>query len=397
VERRQISLQERRTVGDMARSERVELIKGIEESRGSRVLTYICSDRQGASAQIGDDAVRPMYDHVRTFGKCEKIDLYLYSRGGAVEVPWRIISMLREYCSHLSVLIPYRAHSSATLISLGCDEIVMTPKAELGPIDPALSRVTQDSGTPVQEEIRVEDVMSYVSFIREKAGLGDQNAIAENVRVLGEKLSPWILGSIYRTHSHIRMVARKLLAGHATRLEDQRVNLIVDSLAEKTYLHGHAISRSEATELGLPVVEPASDLEGHLWRLLEAYETLMEMRRPLDVDAFLPADQDEGETRLVIAAIESVPMTTVFRGTLKVRRVRQAPAQVNVNMNFGLQLPPGLDPALIPQQLVNQLMQQVQNDVPRLVQEQTRRQSPILRTEGRMQGGSWQDATGEGI
>jgi hypothetical protein len=381
----------------VARVERTDLIRQIEAERGSRVITYICSDRPGAAANIGDDAVRPMYEHVLACGPCDRIDLYLYSRGGAVEVPWRIVNMLREYGKKLGVLIPYRAHSAATLIALGCDEVVMGSKAELGPIDPALSRIHQEGGTPMQEEIRIEDVMSYISFIKDKAGLGDQTAIAENVRILAEKLSPWVVGSIYRTHSHIRMVARKLLAGHASRMDDQRMNLIVDSLAEKTYLHGHGISRREAEELGLPITKPTPALERLMWQLLERYETMMEMRRPVDPETLLGPNDDEGTSPMMIAVIESNPITWAFRGTLKLKRIRQAPTQVNVNLNLGVQLPAGIDPAAIPQQIIQQLVQQVQQDVPRLVQEQLRAQAPVLKTEGRFVGGYWQDVTAEGV
>ena len=145
-----------------------------------------------------------------------------------VDAPWPIISLLREYCESLAVLIPFRAHSAATLIALGCDEIVM----------------------------------SYVGFIRDKAGLGDQAAIASSVAILAEKLQPWFLGSIYRTHSHIRVVARKLLATHTRPRDEQRVQLIVESLAEKTYSHGHAVARREARDIGLAVTDPTEELEG---------------------------------------------------------------------------------------------------------------------------------------
>lgn len=378
----------------MARSERVELIKKIQQARGSRVITYICGDRPGAAAQIGDDAVRPMYDHVRKIGKTKKIDLYLYSRGGAVEVPWRIITMLREYGKTVGVLIPFRAHSAATLISLGADEIAMGSKAELGPIDPALNRITQDSGTPVQEEIRVEDVMSYIGFLRDKAGLGDQSALASNIAVLAQKLPPWILGSIYRTHSHIRMVARRMLACHNVRIDEQKMNLIVESLAEKTYLHGHAIGRLEAEELGLNIVRPDTAVEDAMWTLLEAYEEMMQMRHPIDGEALL-GDSDTYEEPATIAALESEQTCLVFRGTLKLRRVRQAPAQVNINLNLNLALPPGAPQNLIPQQVIQQLVQQIQGQVPHLVQEQVRQQSPVLRIEGRVQDGRWRDITTE--
>jgi hypothetical protein len=380
----------------VARNERTAIISRIEKTRNSRVLTYICSDRQGAAANIGEDAVRPMYDHVRQMGETESIDLYLYSRGGSVEVPWRIVTMLREHCDKLGVLIPYRAHSAATLIALGCDEIIMTRKAELGPVDPALSRITQEGGTAVQEEIRVEDVMSYIAFLRDKAGLGDQAAIAENVRILAETLKPWVLGSLYRTHSHIRSVARRLLACHKTVLDEQRMNVIIESLAEKTYSHGHAIGPTEAKELGLPITRPDADLETAIWQLFEEYERAMDMRVPVDVESLLTDDQDELEKELVIAMIESVALNWAFCGKLKAKRVRQAPSQVNININLGVSLPPGLDQAQVPQEVINQLVQQVQNAVPILVREQARRQSPVLRVEARLSG-YWQDVTAKGI
>jgi hypothetical protein len=374
----------------MSRTKRIELIGQIEECRDSRLITYVCSDRQGAGAQIGDDAVRPMYDHVRRIGKEKNLDLFLYSRGGAVDVPWKIVSMLREFGETPTVLIPYRAHSAATMLALGCDHIVMGSKGELGPIDPALSRITQDGGTPVEEQIRVEDVMSFVGFLREKAGLGDQTALATNVSILAEKLTPPVLGSIYRTHSHIRMVARKLLTKQKDPMGDQQINLIIEALAEKTYLHGHAIGRKEAKELGLPVVEPSQQLEDTMWELLEQYEQALKITRPIDPDSSLGKDRDEVEEPVTLAMIESRELSSSFSGRLAFQRLRQAPPQISLNLNLGVSLPPGIDPSLVPQEIVNQILRQVQNDLPRLVQEQIRSQSPALRIVGRLLNACWQ-------
>lgn len=381
----------------MGRERRLELIRQIEGIRGSRVLSYICSDRPGGAAQIHEDAIRSMCEHVRRIGPVPRLDLFLYSRGGSVDAPWPIISLLREYCESLGVLIPFRAHSAATLIALGCDEIVMSPAAELGPIDPALNRVTQDGGTVVQEEVRVEDVMSYVGFIRDKAGLGDQAAISSSVTILAEKLQPWFLGSVYRTHAHIRVVARKLLATHTQPRDEQRVQLIVESLAEKTYSHGHAVARKEARDLGLPVIDPEEELERLMWSLLEVYEQDLEMKIPVDPEGLLGNDIDECEAPLTLGLIESGEMVHGFRGTLRVKRLRQTPPQVSINLNLGVQLPPGLDPSQVPSEIVQQLVQQVQKSVPGIVTEQARRQSPILRVEARLQRGYWQELMAEDV
>ncbi|MBI3968825.1 MAG: hypothetical protein HY329_24575 [Chloroflexi bacterium] len=380
----------------LGRTQRVALIREIEKQRDSRLLAYICSDRQGAAAQIGDDAVRPMYDHVRRIGPVERLSLYLYSRGGAVEVPWRIVSMLRESCRDLEVLIPYRALSAATMIALGCDRIVMGPKAELGPIDPALKLVVpQENGTAIQDEIRIEDVMSYVDFIKDKANIVEQTALAEQIKLLGDRLSPWVLGNIYRTHSHIRMVARRLLNCRKERSDDAKIDLIVKALAEEMYLHGHGIARTEAKDLGLPVEEPDDVLERLLWNLLTAYEDVLEMRRPLDAEALLGPDTDETTAPVNVALIESSDLTWAFRGELKVRRIRQAPTEVNINVTLGVTLPPDVQPTAVPAELVNQLARHVQEQAPRIVRDQVRRQSPVLRVESGLRSAYWQDVTTE--
>jgi hypothetical protein len=274
----------------------------------------------------------------------------------------------------------------------------MGKKAELGPIDPALG-ITQGQGTEVKEHIRVEDVMAFIRFLKEVAGLGDQSAIADNVHILTDKLSPWVLGSIYRTHTHIRSVAQKMLGCHRKRIEEQIANLIVESLAEKIYSHGHAIGRAEAQEMGLPIKVPSPALDDLLWQLLESYEDMMQLRSPVDPHALL-GEQDEFATEVIIAVIESKRMTSGFVGTFRLRRVRQAPSQLNINCNLGVTLPPNVNPAQLPQELqaaIRQMIEQAQKDIPKLVQEQTRKQSPVLRTEGRLEDGYWKNITARGI
>ena len=94
------------------REVRQQLIKEIEEIRGSRVLAYITGDRPGIPGQIGEDAVRHVVEHLRQFGYVEKLDLFLYSRGGGMDVPWHLVSAFRSLSKEWSVLVPFRAHSA---------------------------------------------------------------------------------------------------------------------------------------------------------------------------------------------------------------------------------------------------------------------------------------------
>src|SRR5690349_9780415 len=111
---------------------RTNLIAAIEKVRNSHVISYVLHEQ----AMIADDGLLQLYDKLDALGHRERLDLFLVSRGGFTETCWRVVTLLREYCDHLGVLIPHRAHSGATLIALGADEIVMGPMSELSSTDP---------------------------------------------------------------------------------------------------------------------------------------------------------------------------------------------------------------------------------------------------------------------
>jgi ATP-dependent protease ClpP protease subunit len=371
-----------------------ELIKIIQEIRDSKVVVYFTGDRQLAGARIAEDAVRPLYDHLLAVGKNPRIDIFLYSRGGDVSVPWRIISMFREFCSELSILVPYKAHSAATLMSLGADRILMGKKAELGPIDPTLVKmmVGETAGQP--QEISVEDVNSYLSFLKERANINDQSALATLVSILADNLSPLTLGSVNRQNSHIRLVARKLLTSRAEKLDEAKINSIVETLTEKMYSHGHAIGRNEAQEIGLPVESPSEDLDAALWQLFLRYEERLSLYEPLDPLVILEGKEEEHLREIPVAVIESENKLHVFNTQIDIKRRRQVPPSPQINLNLGLNLPPQVKLEEIPQQvqqIIQQIINQVAQETQRLVQQEIMRQSPEVGIDVRVYGGQWKE------
>ena len=378
----------------MTQDERKRLIQSIQEKRNSQVVVYCTGDRApGLVASIAETAVRPLYDHLlaveKRLGlseKIEKIDLFLYSRGGDVSVPWRIVSMIREFCEEFSVLVPYRAQSAATMICLGADEIVMGRKAELGPIDPTLmgmlNRIGDTGADGALQSISTEDVSAYVSFMRERANINDQVALAQVVSQLSDQVTPLTLGGVYRTHSHIRLVARKLLTSHRVRLDEEKISGIVAALTEKIYSHGHGIARAEAADLGLRVAIRDVELEDLMWQLYLGYEELLDLRTPFEPMALL-AEAKTSELRLDglrVAIMESLDRTDMVEISAALRQKRIVPSNLQVNANLNLQLPAGIDPAAIPSEATNvlqQLLAQLQLAVPLIVQQEIVRQSPV--------------------
>lgn len=380
----------------MSREARLGFIRRIEALRGSRVVAYVTGDRQPFSARISEDAVRPLYEHLLGLdfaGKPRTIDLFLYSRGGDVSIPWRVVSMLRAFADEFNVLVPYKAQSAATLLSLGADSIVMGRKAELGPIDPTLVRGASDGGAIAPQEISVEDVNSFLSFVRERAQINDQVALAQMVGELVRQIGPLNLGSVNRQHSHIRLVARKLLTSRKDKMDEETIGAVIDMLTQKMYSHGHGIGRKEASDIGLPVVVPDAELEQLIWDLYLLYEAQLELGSPVDPESELEDSDEKDLGRLPVAIIESVAQTHIHCANAKLSKRRSVPSSPQINLNLNLQLPPGIDVSTLPvqsQEILHKMVEQLSQIVGQIVQQELNRQSPVTGIDIRTYGGRWE-------
>jgi Serine dehydrogenase proteinase len=266
---------------DMSRENRLRLIKEIEAARNSNVICYLTSIRPGVAAQIADDQVRVIFDHLLALGQrpINKLDIFLVSNGGSGVVPWRLVSLFREFAKSFNVLIPYRAYSAASLIALGADEIVMHPFGELGPIDPSVSNdfnPKKEGGIPIP--ISVEDVKAYVNFVKKTVGITHEDELVETIKILATQVHPLALGNVERFVSQSRMIATKILKTHQTEKADHIINEMVENMTSKLYFHGHPINRGEAkNDLGLAVCsEVTSALETAMWDLYLDYEEYFE-------------------------------------------------------------------------------------------------------------------------
>ena len=263
----------------MSLTERIALIRKIEEIRGSTVICFLTGLQQNVPSAIADDSVRVFFDHLLLFPSkpIAKLDLFLCSNGGSGTVPWRLVSLFREFAKTFNVLIPYRAYSAATLIALGADEIVMHPFAELGPIDPTVSNDFNPTEQPTGRRlgISVEDVKSYVAFIKTTVGITHEDELIKAIQALTDKVHPLALGNVERFLAQTRMVARKILLTHMTDAEEHKIEELIENMASKLYFHGHPINRKEAkNELGLKVeLDLQPSLESAMWDLYRQYDT----------------------------------------------------------------------------------------------------------------------------
>ena len=147
--------------------DRIPFYKKLENEFNGKVLAYITGDRSGFTTSIAGDVIDPFIDHLDTIGAVNTIILYLYTRGGDTAAAWNIVNLIRMYCEKLIVVIPHKAHSAGTIISLGANEIIMTKQATLSPIDPSLNtplnpKINETATYPVS----VEAVNGYIELAK---------------------------------------------------------------------------------------------------------------------------------------------------------------------------------------------------------------------------------------
>ena len=302
---------------------RKELIQAIEQTRGSRLICYFTGDRKNQETQIGDDALPFFSQHLSQMGKVPQLDLLLYSRGGNTLTGFALANALREFAQTVHVLVPFRAHSCATLIALSANTIVAGPFAQLSPIDPS---ITTPHGPTIEQggavkflPVSVEDVANYFELARKEAGLKDEQHLAAVVAHLCQRVSPLALGAVYRAREQIGMLATKLLSLHMT--DQDRRDRIVKQLTRELLSHDYVISRREAQSIGLPVVD-ASDAEADLmWKLFEDVSKELTLGEPWNWEKEVQASQPRAAAR---AVLESRDLKHVFTSTYQIRRTTVA-------------------------------------------------------------------------
>jgi serine dehydrogenase proteinase len=244
------------------RDERVGLIRALEAARGgTHVIAYLTSTRPNLEAPMAMDAIPLVHRHLEAIGTPKdqtRIDLFIHSNGGDGVVPWRLVTLIREYCAEFAVLVPHRAFSAATLAALGADRVIMHRMGMLGPTDPTVVNPFNPSHPHRPGQllgISVEDVSAYINVLRDELGLSQEDAIAEGFGHMARRVHPLALGNVKRAAAQSRMLAEKLLRQRNEHdLSDPELAEIVEELSSRLYFHGHPINRNEAREDLSPAV-----------------------------------------------------------------------------------------------------------------------------------------------
>lgn len=168
--------------------------------------------------------------------KTRDILLLLHSRGGSIEPAYLISKTLKRLSANkFVVVVPRRAKSAATLISLGADEIHLGMMSELGPIDP------QFGGLPA---LALGNALEVIADLA--CRYPDSSQVLTNY--LTEQVPIRTLGYYQRVSESAVQYAERLLAGkilEADRTPEEVAKHLVNHYKD----HSFVIDYDEATSL----------------------------------------------------------------------------------------------------------------------------------------------------
>lgn len=241
---------------------RRRLIRALERSRGSRVVTLI--HRQERMRLLGfafgrfidiEDAEQVLRA-IRLTPHDMPIDLVVHTPGGLVLASDQIAYALKRHVGTVTVLVPHYAMSGGTLLALAADHILMDRDAVLGPVDPQLTTLRHGMWPAASILAALE---------RDNPNRDDETLI------LGDMAAKAI--------AQAGATARDLLAGSG---DDEQVEGLAAQLSEGRWTHDYPIRFDEAAALGLPV---SDGLPAEVHELMRLYP--QRARRP-SVE-FIPA------------------------------------------------------------------------------------------------------------
>jgi len=285
---------------------RVAHYRKIEAERRTRVLLFVTGERAGLQTQIAGDAIGPFVSLLDQIGPTKKLSLILDTNGGQTSAAWRLINLIRSFGDELEIIIPTKAMSAGTLMSLGADRIVMTKQAALGPIDPSLPNhplaplsinlVGQQQRVPVSAEA----VRGYIDEVRK--GIQDPAALASVWINLASQVHPLVLGEIFRLGEQIRSLARMLIGRQV--VDESKREQIIQLLCSDSGSHDYTINRRQATEMGLTIEKPSAETYGILREIAGSFASELKTFEPYSLRSLLGA-QTQAPYTLIRGLIES--------------------------------------------------------------------------------------------
>ncbi len=238
-----------------------KIIRKIANKLNGPIISYYGS--------VCDNDVVALYEILEKVGKQETLFLFVKSNGGYGNASLRLVSLLRQYCQLLIVLVPLECASAATMIALGANEIQMGPMGYLTAVDTAL---THDLSPVDRDNNRVSVSLDELNRVLRLWRNEKAETRSNPYEVLYHYVHPLVIGAVDRAESLSIMLCKALLSYHIG--DEEKAELIANTLNSRYPSHNYPILREEAQKIGLNVIPLPQSVNIELLKLSEFYSEM---------------------------------------------------------------------------------------------------------------------------
>ena len=241
------------------------IVAELAETLQGPVVTYWNNPR----GEVCHNDVIALYAILEKLGRHETLHLFIKSGGGNGQAALRIVSLMRQYCRRLVVMVPLECASAATMIALGANCILMGPMAYLTAVDTSLthdlSPIDRDND---RVSVSLDELTRVIRLWREEPADARENAY----RALFQYVHPLVIGAVDRAESLSIMLCKELLSHHVS--DPEAAQRIANTLNSQYPSHNYPILYEEAEKLGLPLGRLSTTANSLLLELNERYSEM---------------------------------------------------------------------------------------------------------------------------
>ena len=209
-------------------NKREKLVR-VQSKRKSRIIAIVHREEMlpgyptPIRSYIKQDDAEQTLAAIRATHPSKPLDIILHTPGGVLRDALQIARAIKAHPARKTVFVPHLAMSGGTLIALVADEIIMSPHAVLGPIDPQIGGLPAATWLKVSKQKPVETVSDETLLLAD---------LSEKVLI------------------QMRKQACELMQGNYSHDGSCEIS---DLLASGKWSHDYPITVPEAKELGLHV------------------------------------------------------------------------------------------------------------------------------------------------
>jgi hypothetical protein len=246
-------------------SETQKIIAALDKRLECSVIAYW----DAPNGSVCQDDVLTFYALLRHLGRQKKIALFIKSDGGTGMASLRIVHLLRQYCDHITVMIPLNCVSAATMIALGADEIRMGPLAYLSAVDTSL---THDLSPIDHNNSRVSVSLDELTRILNLWRKESKDEVTNPYSAIFNHIHPLVIGAVDRSSSLSIRICREILSYH---LKDAKKADRISKVLNSNYpWHSYPITLKEAQRIGLNALPLDQGLNDTLLELHALYSEM---------------------------------------------------------------------------------------------------------------------------